>query len=89
MRLGACAPSPAGSLPAVGWIVASFVLAMPSSHGSVIITNTTAGKWYLYGGALAAVGGRDGRVRALGPRPVPPSRVGPPPLKRPRAEVPA
>jgi hypothetical protein len=46
-----------GLLPAVGWIVASFVLAMPSSHGSVIITNTTAGKWYLYGGALAAVAG--------------------------------
>jgi hypothetical protein len=46
-----------GLLPAVGWIVASFVLAMPSSHGSVIITNTTAGKWYLYGGAVAAVAG--------------------------------
>ena len=47
----------AGLLPAVGWIVVSFVLAMPSSHGSVIITNTTAGKWYLYGGALAAAAG--------------------------------
>lgn len=46
-----------GLVPALGWIVASFVLAMPSSHGSVIITNTTAGKWYLYGGALAAVAG--------------------------------
>ena len=43
--------------PAIGWIVASFVLAMPSAHGSVIITNTTAGKWYLYGGALAAAAG--------------------------------
>ena len=41
-----------GLLPALGWIVVSFVLAMPSSHGSVIITNTTAGKWYLYGGTL-------------------------------------
>ncbi len=47
----------AGLLPAVGWIIASFVLSMPSSHGSVIITNTTAGKWYLYGGAVAAVAG--------------------------------
>jgi hypothetical protein len=46
-----------GLLPAIGWIIASFVLAMPSSHGSVIITNTTAGKWYLYGGAVAAVAG--------------------------------
>jgi len=46
-----------GLVPAVGWIIASFVLSMPSSHGSVIITNTTAGKWYLYGGALAATVG--------------------------------
>jgi len=46
-----------GLLPALGWIVVSFVLAMPSSHGSVIITNTTAGKWYLYGGAFAAAAG--------------------------------
>jgi hypothetical protein len=48
----------AGALiPAVGWIIASFALSMPSAHGSVIITNTTAGKWYLYGGALAAAAG--------------------------------
>jgi hypothetical protein len=47
----------AGMWPAVGWIVAAFVLAMPSGHGSVIITNTAAGKWYLYGGALAAAAG--------------------------------
>jgi Family of unknown function (DUF6113) len=46
-----------GLIPALGWIVASFVLSMPSAHGSVIVTNTTAGKWYLYGGALAAVAG--------------------------------
>lgn len=46
-----------GLMPAIGWIVASFILAMPSSHGSVIITNTAAGKWYLYGGALAAAAG--------------------------------
>jgi uncharacterized membrane protein len=46
-----------GLLPALGWLVVSFVLAMPSSHGSVIITNTAAGKWYLYFGALAAAAG--------------------------------
>jgi hypothetical protein len=46
-----------GLLPAIGWIITSFVLAMPSHNGSVIITNTTAGKWYLYGGTLAAVAG--------------------------------
>ena len=42
--------------PAVGWIVTSFVLSMPVSGGSVIITNSTAGKWYLYGGTVSALG---------------------------------
>jgi Family of unknown function (DUF6113) len=40
-------------LPAFGWLVASFVLSMPVSNGSVIITNSEAGKWYLYGGTLS------------------------------------
>jgi Family of unknown function (DUF6113) len=39
-------------LPGIGWILASFVLSMPVSNGSVIITSTTAGKLYLYGGTL-------------------------------------
>ena len=43
--------------PALGWIVASFVLSMPVSSGSVIITDSTAGKWYLYGGTVAALAG--------------------------------
>jgi hypothetical protein len=47
----------AGLLPGVGWIVASFVLSMPRPNGSVIITATAAGEWYLYGGALACVVG--------------------------------
>jgi hypothetical protein len=46
-----------GLLPAIGWIIASFVLSMPSHNGSVIITNTTAGKWYLYGGTAAVAAG--------------------------------
>jgi dolichyl-phosphate-mannose--protein O-mannosyl transferase len=68
--------------PAVGWIVTSFVLSMPVSSGSVIITNSTAGKWYLYGGTVSALGGialsfgaqsfggrvRGGRVRGPGVR---------------------
>ena len=45
----------AGALvPAVGWILVSFLLAMPDAGGSVIITGTTAGEWYLYGGAISA-----------------------------------
>ena len=42
--------------PAIGWIIASFVLFMPVSSGSVIITNAAAGKWYLYGGTVSALG---------------------------------
>ena len=41
--------------PAIGWFLASFVLAMPVSGGSVIIANTTAGEWYLYGGAVCVL----------------------------------
>jgi len=41
-------------VPAIGWIIASFVLSMPVSNGSVIITASTPGEWYLYGGALSA-----------------------------------
>jgi uncharacterized protein DUF6113 len=46
-----------GLVPAVGWILASFILSMGNAQGSVIITNTAAGQWYLYGGALAAAAG--------------------------------
>jgi hypothetical protein len=44
-------------VPGMGWIITSFVLSMPVSNGSVIITNTTPGKWYLYGGTLGVVAG--------------------------------
>ena len=47
----------AGILPALGWIIASFILAMPRPNGSVIIQASSAGEWYLYGGALAAAAG--------------------------------
>ena len=43
-----------GVLPAIGWMTASFVLTLPTAAGSVIVTNTSAGKWYLYGGAACA-----------------------------------
>ncbi len=44
-------------MPAAGWILASFLLSMPVSNGSVIIADTAAGQWYLYGGTLSAVVG--------------------------------
>lgn len=42
-------------VPGIGWFLASFLLAMPVSGGSVIIANTSAGEWYLYGGAVCAL----------------------------------
>jgi hypothetical protein len=46
----------AGALvPAAGWFLASLVLTMPTAQGSVIVTNTAAGEWYLYGGSACAV----------------------------------
>jgi len=47
----------AGLLPGVGWILASFIISMPRPNGSVVITATAAGEWYLYGGAIACVAG--------------------------------
>src|SRR5580658_4028296 len=44
-------------MPGFGWILASFVMSLPASNGSVIITNSAAGKWYLYGGTLSTVVG--------------------------------
>jgi hypothetical protein len=47
--------TPLGGLAiAMGWFAASFVLTLPTPGGSVIVTNTAAGKWYLYGGAVSA-----------------------------------
>ena len=43
--------------PALGWVLASFVLSMPVASGSVIIANTNAGKWYLYGGTVSSLAG--------------------------------
>jgi hypothetical protein len=46
-----------GLVPALGWFIAVLVLSMPTRNGSVIITATTAGEWFLYGGSLAAAVG--------------------------------
>ena len=59
----------AGLLPAVGWILASFIIAMPRPNGSVVITQTAAGEWFLYGGALACVLGSVGAFVARARRP--------------------
>ena len=46
-----------GVLPAIGWMAAAFVLTLTTAAGSVIVTNTPAGKWYLYGGTVCALTG--------------------------------
>jgi hypothetical protein len=42
-------------IPAVGWIIASFVLDSPSQQGSVVVAAIPSGEWYLYGGAVSAL----------------------------------
>jgi hypothetical protein len=50
--------SAAGALvPAAGWLLVSVVLTLPTPGGSVIVTNTAAGGWYLYGGSACAAAG--------------------------------
>jgi hypothetical protein len=45
-------------LPAAGWILTSFLISMGDpARGTVIITATQAGEWYLYGGVVAGLAG--------------------------------
>lgn len=57
-----------GLAVAVGWLFASFVLTLPTPGGSVIVTNTPAGRWYLYGGAVCAAVGTVLGMRGRRPR---------------------
>lgn len=53
-----------GLLPGVGWLLTSLILAMSTAGGSVLITNTAAGQWFLFGGtACTAAGVVTGFVR--------------------------
>ena len=44
-------------MPAVGWYVVSLLLSTGTSGGSVLIADTSQGKWFLFGGALCAAAG--------------------------------
>jgi len=49
---------PLGSVaPAVGWFVVAFLLASGTGSGSVLITASAAGEWFLFGGAACATAG--------------------------------
>jgi Family of unknown function (DUF6113) len=74
--------SPLGGLMvAVGWFGVSVLLTKPTPGGSVIVTSTAAGLWFLYGGAVCAGAGLAASFRwrtrrpARLPRPTP--RAGP------------
>jgi hypothetical protein len=46
-----------GVLPAAGWLLVTLVLSSAPAGGSVIVTATPSGEWFLFGGALSAVAG--------------------------------
>ena len=46
-----------GVLPAAGWFVVTLLLSAGTAGGSILITDTTAGKWFLFGGAACAAAG--------------------------------
>lgn len=46
-----------GVLPAAGWFLVTLTLSSVPAGGSVVITDTSAGKWFLFGGAVCAAAG--------------------------------
>jgi hypothetical protein len=46
-----------GLAPAVGWFLTAFLLASGTSGGSVVITASTAGTWFLFGGVVTTAAG--------------------------------
>jgi hypothetical protein len=46
-----------GVLPAGGWYIVSLVLGTSGAGGSVLVTDSTAGTWFLFGGAGCAAAG--------------------------------
>jgi hypothetical protein len=46
-----------GVLPAAGWLLVTVVLSSVSADGSVLVTASLAGEWFLFGGAVSATAG--------------------------------
>lgn len=46
-----------GVLPAAGWFLVSIILGSSNAGGSVLVTNTASGQWFLFGGAVCAAAG--------------------------------
>jgi hypothetical protein len=49
--------APGGVLPAAGWILLTLLLGTSNAGGSVLVADTTQGKWFLFGGTICAAGG--------------------------------
>ena len=49
-----------GVVPAIGWFIVAFVLASGTGGGGVLIAASTAGEWFLFGGAACAMAGMVG-----------------------------
>lgn len=46
-----------GVLPAAGWFLVTVVLSSVSANGSILVTATLAGEWFLFGGSVSAAAG--------------------------------
>ncbi len=46
-----------GVMPAAGWFLVSIILGSSNAGGSVLVTDTPAGEWFLFGGAVCAAAG--------------------------------
>jgi hypothetical protein len=49
--------SAGGLAPSAGWFLVAIVLGLSSSGGSVLVTATHQGEWFLFGGAVCAAAG--------------------------------
>jgi len=67
-----------GVLPAAGWLLVTLVLSSAPAGGSVIVTATLAGEWFLFGGSVCVAVGvvacfamwsRSASRRSAGPPP--------------------
>jgi hypothetical protein len=57
-----------GVAPAIGWFIVAFILASGTPGGSVLIAATSAGEWFLFGGAAGATVGMVAAASILGSR---------------------
>ena len=52
-----------GVLPAAGWYLVVIVLGTSNAGGSVLVADTSAGKWFLFGGAIGRTKSEAGLAR--------------------------